>query len=88
MHNGERIKVGSAYLHANQKPLALLRRQILAVTSPGDVIWEPFGGLCSGSVAAVREGRVAHTAEMNESYSRVAAARLKKECSNRLADVA
>jgi len=44
------------YAHANQKPLALMERQILACTDPGDVVWEPFGGLCSASVAAIRTG--------------------------------
>lgn len=76
VHNGERVKVGSDYLHANQKPLALMRRQILACTDAGDVVWEPFGGLCSASVAAVREGRRAHAAEVNETYFYAARARL------------
>jgi site-specific DNA-methyltransferase (adenine-specific) len=80
VHNGERIKVGSAYLHANQKPLALLTRQILASTSPNDVVWEPFGGLCSASVAAVRTGRIAHAAEINPTYFKAALSRLTAEC--------
>lgn len=79
VHNGERIKVGSAYLHANQKPIALLTRQIEAVTARGDVIWEPFGGLCSATVAAVRQGRIAHAAELHETYSGAAAARIGLE---------
>lgn len=79
VHNGERVKVGNAYLHANQKPLALLRRQILASTEAGDVVWEPFGGLASGSVAAVREGRVAQAAELNVRYFDAAVSRLRSE---------
>ena len=79
VHNGERIKVGNAYLHANQKPLALLRRQILASTEVGDVVWEPFGGLCSASVSALQAGRIAHAAEVNETYFNAAAARVKRE---------
>lgn len=85
VHNGERIKVGSAYLHANQKPLALLNRQILACTNPGDVVWEPFGGLCSASVAGVRTGRLAHAAEINEAYFSAALSRLKSEVASRQA---
>lgn len=76
VHNGERIKVGSSYLHANQKPLALLRRQILASTEPGDVVWEPFGGTCSASVAAILEGRICQAAEINPEYQTVATDRL------------
>jgi site-specific DNA-methyltransferase (adenine-specific) len=79
VHNGERIKVGSAYLHANQKPLALLARQILASTDPGDIVWEPFGGLCSATIAAIRNGRIAHAAEMNELYFEAALMRLRAE---------
>jgi len=82
VHNGERIRVGSAYLHANQKPLALLSRQILACTTPGDIVWEPFGGLCSASIAAIRNGRLAHAAEINDAYSAAALSRLKAEVSS------
>lgn len=79
VHNGERVKVGSEYLHANQKPIALLQRQILACTDPGDIVWEPFGGLCSATVAAIRLGRVAHAAELNERYQGAALDRLRSE---------
>lgn len=79
VHNGERIKIGSAYLHANQKPLSLLTKQILASTDPGDVIWEPFGGLCSASVAAIRNGRVAHAAEINDTFFAAAKNRIQME---------
>lgn len=79
VHNGERVKIGTAYLHANQKPLALLSRQIAATTQRGDVVWEPFGGLCSASVAAIRLGRFAHAAEVNDRFHAAAAARLRAE---------
>lgn len=76
VHNGERIRNASGYLHANQKPLALMRRQILACTDRGDVVWEPFGGLCSATVAALQTGRRAFAAEINADYFDVAADRL------------
>lgn len=79
VHGEERVKVedGTGYFHANQKPLSLMRRQILACTDPGDVIWEPFGGLGSASVAAVQLGRVAHAAELNPMFCAAAVQRLK-----------
>ncbi|MBS0480262.1 MAG: site-specific DNA-methyltransferase [Proteobacteria bacterium] len=83
VHNGERIKVGSAYLHANQKPIELLKRQIAACTSIDDVVWEPFGGLCSGTIAALRLGRLAHAAEVNDSYFKAALCRLSEETNER-----
>ena len=44
--------------HLNQKPLEFMRRILNAVTDQGDIIWEPFGGLASASVAAVADGPV------------------------------
>jgi site-specific DNA-methyltransferase (adenine-specific) len=79
VHNGERVKIGSAYLHANQKPITLLTKQILACTDLGDVVWEPFGGLCSASVAAIRSGRLAHSAEINPVYFEAALNRVRQE---------
>lgn len=80
VHGAERIRLeGDGYLHANQKPLALMERQILASTNPEDVVWEPFGGLCSATVAAVRNGRRAYAAEVNPAYFQVAAARVSAE---------
>jgi len=79
VHGAERIKVGDGpgYLHANQKPLELMRRQVLASTDPGDVVWEPFGGLCSASMAAIELGRVAHAAEVHTAFFDAAKARLE-----------
>lgn len=49
--------------HLNQKPLKLNRRIIASCTQPGDVVWEPFGGLCTASVAAIELRRRAFAAE-------------------------
>ena len=62
--------------HLNQKPLEFMRRQVQAVTDPGDVVWEPFGGLASASVAAVSMGRRAFVAELNPTFQSIAADRL------------
>lgn len=80
VHGAERVKGGgSAVAHANQKPLRLMERQILASTDPGDVIWEPFGGLCSASVAAIRHGRVAHAAEVRKEFFEIGCRRIRAE---------
>ena len=42
---------------------------ITAVTEPGDVVWEPFGGLCSASVAAAALGRRAFAAETDQAFA-------------------
>lgn len=62
--------------HLNQKPLELMERLVHATTRPGDVVWEPFGGLASGSVAAVATGRHAYAAEIDPFFAELANERL------------
>jgi site-specific DNA-methyltransferase (adenine-specific) len=62
--------------HLNQKPLALMDRCIKASTEVGDVVWEPFGGLCSAVVAAQMSGRRGFAAESNPDFYELACERL------------
>lgn len=88
VHGAERfrIKGDTGYLHANQKPLALMERQILACTDVGDMVWEPFGGLCSATVAAVRHERRARAAEINPDFFGAARARVETEAEGLILD--
>ena len=79
VRGAERIKEGGACLHMNQKPLQLLLRIIRSSSDPGDVVWEPFGGLCSTAVAAFRTGRKAFAAEVNPRFFNVAKERIDHE---------
>lgn len=63
--------------HLNQKPLDLMTRIIRASTNPGDTVWEPFGGLCTGSVAALELGRTPWAAEINDEFYDMANERLQ-----------
>lgn len=74
----------NATAHLNQKPLEFMRRIIKACTSEGDAIWEPFGGLCSASVAAVEAGRTAYAAEMVSDFADIAEARLTEAAGGRV----
>jgi len=90
LHDSERLKgtmrraaprvykpsAGSS-AHLNQKPLEFMERLVKAVTEPDDVVWEPFGGLASGSVAAVALGRRAYVAERDRAFATLAAERLR-----------
>lgn len=90
LHNAERLKgtlrraaprvykptTGSAS-HLNQKPLEFMERLVRAVTDENDVVWEPFGGLASASVAAVALGRRAYVAEIDPEFAKLAAERLR-----------
>ena len=62
--------------HLNQKPIELMRRIIEAASKPGDVVWEPFGGLCTATVAAVEAGRRGYAAETDDWFADLAADRL------------
>ena len=53
-----------------------MRRILNAVTDPGDVVWEPFGGLASASVAAVQEDRFPCVAEVDHDFAEIATQRL------------
>jgi DNA methylase len=90
VHGAERVRNsnGIGYFHANQKPLSLMERQILASSDMNDVVWEPFGGLMSATVAAIRTGRRAHAAEINQDYFAVAEARIREELRSKSLKVA
>lgn len=55
-------------LHLNQKPLDLISRTIEASTEAGDVVWEPFGGLFTASIAARSLKRRAFSGEIDPTY--------------------
>ena len=90
LHDSERVKgtlrraaprvyrpTSGSSAHLNQKPLEFMERIVRAVTSEGDVVWEPFGGLASASVAAVALGRRAYVAEVDREFAALAAERLR-----------
>lgn len=80
LHGRERIKeIGGKAVHLNQKPVELMRRCIRAIGRPGDVVWEPFGGTGSGSVAAVSLGRRVFVAESNPLFAKELRHRLSLE---------
>ena len=69
-------KAGIASAHLNQKPIEFMRRILIACTVDGDVIWEPFGGLCSASAAAIELGRIPYAAEIDDDFNALALERL------------
>ena len=81
VRGGERLKSGLKALHACQKPISLTDRIIRASTDPGDIVWDIFGGLCSGVVASIRSGRRCFSAEVNPDYFAVAAERVRAAAS-------
>lgn len=79
IHGLERVKDSAAKaMHANQKPLALMKQIIEASTDSGDMVWEPFGGLCTGAIASLRSGRACLSAEIVSEYFALAKTRLER----------
>jgi site-specific DNA-methyltransferase (adenine-specific) len=76
----ERVKEQYRALHNNQKPLNLIERIIRSCTDPGDVVWEPFGGLCPAAVASHRLNRCYCGAETQPAYFLAAKERLTGSC--------
>lgn len=75
LNGSERVKVGSRSVHLNQKPLKLMELIIESSSDEGDVIWEPFGGLCSGALAAYKLNRRCFSAEINRNFYELAVRR-------------
>lgn len=73
----ERLKNGTKCAHTNQKPLRLIELIIRASSDPDDLIWEPFGGLCSAAIAAHKLGRRCLSAEINREFYEIAIERLE-----------
>ncbi|MFZ5710365.1 MAG: site-specific DNA-methyltransferase [Pseudomonadota bacterium] len=75
----ERLKDGNGdKAHPTQKPEALLHRIIVAATGPGDLILDPFFGTGTTGAVAKMLGRHFIGIEREESYRRVAEARIAR----------
>lgn len=72
----ERLKSKGRKAHATQKPEALLHRVLMATTSPGDLVLDPFFG--SGTTGAVARRLHRHYLgiEQDPAYARLAEERL------------
>lgn len=82
LKGAERIRVLQASgraVHLNQKPLDLMSRIIEASSDRGQVIWEPFGGLFTASLAAKLVGRKAFAGEIDATYYQLGLARFQAQ---------
>ncbi len=66
LNGKERLKNGTKSLHLNQKPLKFMKNIIQSSSDENDVVWEPFGGLFSGLIAANKLNRVGYGAEITD----------------------
>lgn len=76
VHGSERLKNGQKSIHLNQKPLKFMEQVIIASSDQGDLVWEPFGGLCTGAIVAYRLKRECDSAEIERRFYELAVRRL------------
>lgn len=65
-------------VHPCQYPIELVERCILALTNPGDWVLDPFSGVGSALVAAVKNERKAIGAEKEKEYYKITTDRIKQ----------
>lgn len=73
----ERVRGEAA--HPTQKPLRVLEHIIAIASSPGALVFDPFMGVGSTGVAAMRSGRHFLGVELDQKYHRAARARLGRQ---------
>lgn len=66
-------------VHPCQFPVELVERLVLSMTKPGDWVFDPFLGVGSTIVAAIRHGRRGAGAEILSKYANVAKERINQE---------
>ncbi|WP_244864166.1 DNA-methyltransferase [Paraburkholderia aspalathi] len=64
-------------LHPCQFPVGLIERLVLALTNPGNLVFDPFAGVASAGVAAAIHRRRFWGCEMTEDYIKVGMDRLQ-----------
>ena len=74
----ERMKYKFKSLHGSQKPLKFVDLSVRSSTGEGDVVWEPFGGLCPGAVVSRLSSRRYRGAEIIPEFYAAAIERLAR----------
>ena len=62
--------------HPCQFPVELVERLVLSMTEPGDLVLDPYMGVASTAIGAIRHGRRAAGAELDAEYHRIGVERL------------
>lgn len=63
--------------HPCQFPVGLVERCVLALTNPGDLVFDPFAGVASAGVASAIHGRRFWGCEMMDEYAKLGKQRLQ-----------
>lgn len=71
-------------VHPCQFPVELVERLVLSMTAPGDNVFDPYMGVGSSVIAAIKHGRNGYGCDIVEQYVRIAQSRLDDLRSGRL----
>ena len=66
-------------IHPCQFPIELVERLVLSMTEPGDLVLDPYMGVASSAVGALRHNRRAAGAELDETYYEIGVERIRAE---------
>ena len=66
-------------VHPCQFPVELVERLVLSMTEPGDLVLDPYMGVASTAVGALRHGRRAAGAELDREYYEIGVERIEAE---------
>ena len=64
-------------IHPCQFPIELVERCVLALTNEGDAVFDPYAGVGSALIAAVKRNRIALGSEQESSYVEIAQQRIQ-----------
>ncbi|MHB1233041.1 MAG: DNA-methyltransferase [Burkholderiales bacterium] len=70
--------------HPCQFPVELIERLVLSMTAPGDWVFDPFVGVGSSIIAAIKHGRHGTGAEILTEYVKIAEERIAKAVNGEL----
>lgn len=64
-------------IHPCQFPVELAERLVLSMTDPGDAVFDPYMGVGSSVVAALKHGRTAYGCDISPDYTAIARDRVR-----------
>lgn len=62
--------------HPCQYPVELVERCVLALSNEGDVVYDPFAGVGSSLIAALKNNRTAYGTEISPEYVKIGLERI------------
>ena len=70
--------------HPCQFPIALVERLILSLTNKGDLVFDPFMGVGSATIASIMHDRRFEGVEIDKAYFKIAQSRIDDYFNNNL----